>query len=181
MEGSEKKVRYIEMRAEGLPYRAISKELDISRGTCGKWNAELKEQIAELKRDKLLELYTAYFMKKEARIKQLGETLKKVNKALEDKDLSEIPADKLLDYKIKYINELKDEYIDLDTDKNMQEMDANTILKEFSGLLERVRDGNMSQSQAAKEISILGSMLKAYEATTLEKKLDELKALLNKK
>ncbi len=134
-----------------------------------------------MKKDKLLELYNTYFMTKEARIKQLGDTLKKVDKALDSKDFSEVPADKLLDYKIKYITELKDEYIDLGTDKNMQEMDANSILREFSGLLERVRDGNITKDQANKEVTILGSMLKAYEATTLEKKLDELKTLLNKK
>ncbi len=180
MEGSEKRIKFIEMRAEGLPYRAISKELNISRGTCGQWNAELKKEIAELKRDKLSELFNSYFMMKEARIKQLGETLKKINKALEDKDLNEIPAEKLLDFKVKYISELKDEYIDLDADKSMQEMDTNSILKEFSSLLERVRDGNITQAQANKEISILGSMLKAYESNTLEKKLDELKALFKK-
>lgn len=181
MEGTEKRVKFIELRAQGLPYRAICKELDISRGTCSKWNAELTAQIAELKKDNLLELYNSYFMMKEARIKQLGETLKRVNQALDGKELSEVPADKLLDYKIKYTAELKEEYIDLDTDKTMREMNAESILRELSGLLERVKSGNATQTQTAKEISILGSMLKAYEATTLEKKLDELKALLNKK
>lgn len=180
MEGTEKRVKFIELRAQGLSYRVICKELDISRATCSKWNAELTTQIAELKRDNLLELYNSYFMVKEARIKQLGETLRKVNKALESKDFSEIPADKLLDYKIKYISELKEEYIDLGTDKNMQEVNTENILSELSELLERVRSGNTTQAQTAKEISILGSMLKAYEATTIEKKLDELKLLLSK-
>ena len=181
MEGSDKKIRFVELRAQGLSYRAIEKELDISRATCGKWNAELTDQIAELKKDKLSELYNAYFMTREARIKQLGDTLKKVNKALETKDLGEISADKLLDYKLKYTNELKDEYTDLDIDKSMQKIDTSNILAEFSGLLERVRTGNVTQAQTSKELSILGSMLKSYEITTLEKKLDEVKTLLDKK
>ena len=163
-----------------MPYRAICKEIDVSKATCGKWNEEFKQQIAEHKKDKLQELYNNYFMIKESRIKQIGETLKKVNKALEDKDLSELAADKLLDFKIKYINELKEEYVYIDDAKSMQEIDAEKIIKEFSGLLERVREGNITPLQANKEVIILSNMLKAYEATTIEKKLDELKGLLNK-
>jgi hypothetical protein len=178
MESSEMKHKFIDLRAQGMSYRGICNEIGISRATCSKWNAELKGNIAELKKEKLEELYNNYFMVKGARIKQLGETLKKINKAVEIKDLNELPADKLLDLKIKYMNELKEEYIEIEADKSMQQIDSEDITRELMGLLERVREGNIPASQANKEVSILSNMLKAYEATTLEKKLDEIKVLL---
>ena len=181
VESSEIKHKFIELRAQGLSYRAICKELEISRATCSKWNTDFKESISELKKEKLEELYNNYFMVKGARIKQLGETLKRINKAVESKDLTDLPADKLLDLMIKYMNELKEEYIDISADKSMQEMNSGDITRELMGLLERVREGNIPTSQASKEVSILSNILKAYEANTLEKKLDEIKALLGNK
>ncbi|MGE5633373.1 MAG: helix-turn-helix domain-containing protein [Caulobacteraceae bacterium] len=181
MESSEKKLKFIELRAQGLSYREIEKNLGISRATCSKWNAELKHSIADLKKEKLEELYNNYFMLKGARIKQLGETLKKICKAIEDKDLSDLSADKLLDLKLKYMNELKEEFIDVSPDKSMQEIDSKDITRELVGLLERIREGEISPTQSNREINVLNNILKAYEATTLEKKLDEIKALLTKR
>jgi len=45
-------------------------------------------------------------MVKEACITQLGETLNHINKALDQKDLNELSPDRLLDYKLKYINQI---------------------------------------------------------------------------
>lgn len=177
MEGSEMRMKFIELRAQGLPYRAICEKINISIGTCSKWNREFEQQILELKGDKLRELYSNYYMVKEARIEQLGETLKRISIALENKNLSELSADKLLDYKIKYIHELKDEFIDLDDDKSIQEMNAFVIMREFASLFKRVKAGNITTQQAVRESNALGSVLRAYEAAIIEKKLDEIKGI----
>lgn len=124
---NEEKLRFIELRAKGFPYRQITKELKVSKGTLTAWNEEFKEQIAELKTEQLEELYHSYFMVKEARIKQLGETLKEINTALESKTLSELPADKLLDYKLKYVEALKTEFIELHETKTRPKLNAETI------------------------------------------------------
>ena len=48
-------------------------------------------------------------MTKEARIKKLGDTLEGINTALDGADLSTIPPEKLLDFKLKYTEALKEE------------------------------------------------------------------------
>ena len=62
------------MRAEGQSFSDIAQQLHISKSTCSTWERELEAEIAQLKKEELNALYESYHMKKEARIKQLGET-----------------------------------------------------------------------------------------------------------
>jgi hypothetical protein len=117
-------------------------------------------------------------MLKESRITQFGETLKEINKALEGKTLSELPVDKLLDYKLKFIEALKDEFIELHETKIRPKLNAEIIFDELITLLDRVRTGDITKDQAIKENYILTSMLKAYETITLEKKIAALEAVI---
>lgn len=175
---NEEKLKFIELRAKGYPYSQITKALNVSKGTLTAWNEELKEQITELKTEQLEELYHSYFMLKEARIKQLGETLNEINTALQGKSLTELPAYKLLDYKLKYMEVLKDEFIELHETKIGPKLNAEIIFDELIALLDRVRTGDISKDQAIKENYILTSMLKAYETITLEKKIAALESVI---
>ena len=112
MKPQETKTEFIKLRAEGKSYSYIAEALHISKSTCTAWETELKDAIAELKQEQLNELYNSYYMTKEARIKKLGETLDEINTALTGRDLSELPPEKLLDFKLKYTEALKEEYID---------------------------------------------------------------------
>lgn len=49
-------------------------------------------------------------MTREARIKTLGTAIQGIEEALAQKDLTELPADKLLKLKLKYERELRTEY-----------------------------------------------------------------------
>jgi len=171
------KLKFVELRAQGLPYSKIATKLKVSKGTLTAWNIELKEQIAEQRSERLRELYDSYFMLKEARIQQLGDTLKSVNDALEKKDLAEMSPDKLLEYKIKLIQELKDEYIELDTETTTK-LNAETILEELLNLLRRLREGDTNINMASRETIILVNAMKAYENITIEQKLAKIEALL---
>lgn len=175
---NEEKLKFIELRAKGYPYRLIAKELNISKGTLTAWNEELKTQIAEFKAEQLEELYHSYFMLKEARIRQLGETLKEINSTLQGKSLAELPADKLLDFKLRYLEALKDEFIEPHETKIGPKLNAEKIFDELIALLDRVRTGNISKDLAIKENYILTSMLKAYETITLEKKIAALESVI---
>lgn len=103
MKPQEQKTEFIRLRAEGRSYSYIADTLHISKSTCSSWERELQDAIAELKQEQLNELYNSYAMTKEARVKKLGETLNGINEALDAVDLKEIPAEKLLDFKLKYI------------------------------------------------------------------------------
>lgn len=98
----EMKDNFIFLRAEGKSYQAIAAELHISKSTCTAWERELKNAIAERKAANLEELYNAYAMTREARIRKIGETLTAIDAALDKADLSQIDPAKLLDFKLKY-------------------------------------------------------------------------------
>lgn len=111
MKEQEKRDNFIILRANGYSYNQIAAQLSISKSTCSAWQKELGGHILDLKREQLTELYKKYGMRREARIEQLGGIMARIDTALEDKPLEELPADKLLDYKLKYMNLLKIETI----------------------------------------------------------------------
>ena len=179
MRPQEERDLFVVMRAGGKSYSAITKELHISKATCTKWDKELQEQIAERKAEQLEALYDSYYMTKEARIKRLGETLKKVDAALDKVSFEDMPPDKLLDYKLKYIQALKEEYIYLGRRAEVaDEITPTAIMDMLKDLLERLRLGEMDEGRAAKESLIISNLLKAYEQGELKEKMDALEAIV---
>lgn len=176
---TEDKLKFVELRAKGFSYNKIAKELNVSKATLTAWNEELKGHIAALKAEHLRELYTSYGMFKEARIKALGDILLKIDDALTNADLTELPADKLLDYKLKYMDTLNNEYISLpDDNEKPSDVTTNYILSSFNSLYDRIKKGEISKDQASKEILVLSNMLKAYDAVELQTKLQTLEAIV---
>ncbi len=177
-EKTEKKIQFIELRAKGYSYRMIAKELGISTGTLTAWDRELSEEMRDLKALQLEELYSKYYMLKEARIEQLGGTLEKINTELDKRDFESISTDKLLDHKIKYMQALQEEYIDLSQDNIKTKLNAQEIVEEIVNLLQRLKSGEITKEQAYRENYILMNILKAYGASILEKKLDSLETII---
>lgn len=97
MKSEATKQKFIQLRAEGLSYAKIGEQLNISKGTCSKWEDQLTDEIAELKKDHLQELYEEYGMQKEALIKALGKVLNKIDDAIDDADFSAMTPAQLLD------------------------------------------------------------------------------------
>lgn len=176
---TEDKTKFISLRAEGKSYTYISKELGISKSTCTAWEQELKEQIADLKGEQLNELYDSYYMTKEARIKKLGNTLERINTALDKVDLSTIAPEKLLDFKLKYSEALKEEYTGQSEPFNLSDkLDPKEIVTALEDLLNRVRAGDITAEQANRESTVLANLLKAFESVELKAKLDALEAVI---
>lgn len=180
MKPVELKNEYIRLRAEGRSYSYICEQLHISKATCTKWEKDLAEQITELKRAELEELCETYGMVKEARIKRIGETLDKINGALNNADFSSIDPAKLLDFKLKYMEALKSEYSGTLTAKKLGGVDGKHILDALEDLLDRIRTGEVTTEQAQKETTVLTQLLKAYEATELEDRLKNLEAIMGR-
>jgi len=182
MKTADEKEQFIKLRAEGKSYAQIQKELGIAKGTCISWEKNFKQEIQELKTDRLNELYSTYFMTKEARIEKLGDTLKKINAAIEKVDLSAVAPEKLLDYKLKYIEALKDEYIEAPTAQLIKEgFTAKEILEGLGGLLNRIQSGTVSLEQVSKENTVYSNLLKAYEDVELADKIKALEAILDRR
>ena len=183
MPPAEMKQEYIRLRAEGRSYDYIAGELHISKSTCSSWEQELGAEIAQLKKEELNTLYESYGMTKEARIRKLGDTLEKLEDALANADLSEVAPEKLLDYKLKYTEALQKEYISTKPAVKVgkDRLEAKDIVLALGDLLDRVRAGEVTTEQANRESLILSNLLKAYEATELKAKIDELEAVLGGK
>ena len=133
---------------------------------------------AELYQRKMQELYKSYHMTREARIKRLGETLSKINDALEAIDLTTVAPDKLLDYKLKYTEALKNEFIEPSTNRLEGDFTAKDILGAIGDLLNRIKAGTVTPEQATKESQVYSNLLKAYENVELAEKISLLEGII---
>lgn len=179
MKPQEQKREFIRLRAEGRSFSYIANALGMSKSTCTSWERELADKIKELKAEQLAELYHTFYMTKESRIKKLGTALQRIDEALAEVDLKEVPPEKLLDYKLKYTEALKSEYAGGGKPYRLPDnIDSGEIVKALGDLLNRVRAGEVTPEQANRESSVLASLLKAYDATELQAKLETLETIL---
>lgn len=157
---ADKKEKYVVLRAEGLSYSKIAAELEISKSTCVKWERDLSEQLQIAKDERMRDLYTLYRMGKEARITKLGETLSRIDEAIDEADLSTIPADKLLRLKLEYEDRLQAEYSDPDG-YTLGDNTSDEIITALVCLYERIRAGTVTADQAKAERDALGDLRRA--------------------
>ena len=176
----DKQAEFIKLRARGLSLRQCGEALGTNKDTCNKWDKELKAQVAKHKAERLADVYTEYGMYREARIKALGTALNNIDTELSNRNLSDVPTDKLLDFKLKYTEALAGEYIPLSvqTDEG-QLLDAKTIIMRLDDLYKRVRDGETTKEQASTELVVLSGMLRAYDTSELEEKMDKLRRAIS--
>lgn len=172
MKDNETRLAFIKARAEGKSYSTIQKELGIAKATCTSWEQSLKEDIALMKREATEELYTAYNMKRDARIKTLGEILNQIDTALATYDLQEVAPEKLLDLRLKYHKELKEEYlepVEIDTDDTLE-----GLLEQYNQLYRESKTGKYSPAEVKAQLAILDGkrdlMYRRAEEQTREEK-----------
>lgn len=155
MKDNKTKLEFIKARAEGKSYRTISKELGISISTCSEWENFLADQIAQAKKEELDELYSSYNMTKQARIKELGELIERIDEArgnIADKPLETLSEDRLIELKLKVMKELQAEY------KEPVATSDNTLdglLEEYNRIYSESRSGKLTASETKAQLSIL--------------------------
>jgi len=173
------KTRFIELRAKGLSYARIARELKVAKGTLASWNQELSEEIASLKAVQLEELYEKYYLVRAGRIELIGSQMKKLVKELQKRDFAEISTEKLLDLVLRYFETLKAEYIAPEPEDRIgNKMNAQTIVEALGNTLNRYKAGEIDQDRAQRETSILMSVIKAIETSELQSRLEALEAVL---
>ena len=170
MKDTETKRKFIRLRAEGKSYTTISKELGVSRTTCKKWESVLGDQIEELKREALEELYTSFGMTKEARINKLGALLSNIDAAITSKNFSELSLDRLLELRLKYGRELQTEYRE---PARSSDNTLDGILEEYNKLYEESRSGSLTASDIKAQLDILDAKKEALYKIDLEKRREK--------
>ena len=112
MELTETKQKFIELRAQGLSFDKIAKELNKSKQTLIDWSRDLSGEIANLKAIKLEEMYETFYLTKENRLQTLGTMLSKIKEEVETRELTDIPTEKLLDLLLKYNSKVAEELVE---------------------------------------------------------------------
>lgn len=174
MKPTEQKAEFVRLRAEGRSYSAIAEALNISKSTCTSWDRELAGAIAELKQEQLEDLYNAYYVTKEARIKALGETLGRINTAIGEADLRDIPPEKLLDLKLKYIEALKGEYAGPAPLIFTGEIAPKDIMAAMGYLLNGISTGEIPPEQAGKVSAAFIKILQIYSKAEMKASSEDL-------
>lgn len=127
------KQRLIEMRAKGYSYDKIAKELGKAKQTLIDWAKELEEEIRNLRAVELEALYESFSILKENRLKNLGNLLSKVRNEIEERDLSDVPTDKLLALYIKLNEAVSNEMVE---PKFMSSEDIDKEREALAGLFD---------------------------------------------
>ena len=96
MKSTETKSKFIELRAQGLSYNKISKQLKVSKTTLVSWAKELKydiENATQFEKDILIEKYK---MAQNQRLESLFKMFEKLNTELENRPLNKLSTEKLV-------------------------------------------------------------------------------------
>ena len=155
MKDHETKARFVELRAEGHSFSEIASALHISKSTCSEWEHELTEKIAERRDEREEELYSLYGMHRAARITRLGDTLDRINAALAAKDLSDLPADKLLTMKLQYERAIREEY----RQPSSVTFTEDGLISSMLGLLSAQQSGMVSSREAKQQLDTIKALM----------------------
>lgn len=107
----ETKMKFIQLRAEGLSFDKIAEELEVQKQTLINWSKDFAVEIANLKSIQIESLLEQFYMTKQARIRFFGNKLDMIAKELDNRDLDGIPTEKLFELLIKYAELLKKEEV----------------------------------------------------------------------
>lgn len=168
MKSTDKKAKFVELRASGKSYRSIADELKISKSTCERWEKELREEIEKRQDERMEELYLLYGMDRASRIKRLGETLQSMESALQSRDLEDVPADALLKMILKYHDALKAEYSEPTGALQLPDQDGEdgklfkNVIKALASLYEKQERGEVSPAQVKAQITTLQTIVSTH-------------------
>jgi hypothetical protein len=109
MKTNETKQKFIELRAKGLSFDKIAKELNVSKPTLIEWRRDFSREIESLRLTEFESLAEQYSMVREARIKRLASDLEKIDGELEKRDLEKVSTEKLYSLKYSLIDRLQKE------------------------------------------------------------------------
>ena len=154
----ETKRQFIELRAEGYSFAKIAEKLHTAKSTLQEWDRQFSAEIAERRDEREEEIYHLYGLSREARLQRMGDMLNRINAALEEKDLSEMSADRLLAMKLQYERALKEDYKEPPTTV-LPLFDEVSILSATRTLLDAQQHGDIDPRNAKQQLETLKFLL----------------------
>jgi transposase-like protein len=132
----EEKKQFIKLRAKGLSYDKIIKEMGKAKATLLKWGRELQEEIGTARSIELESMYEEHGMLREQRLRFHGQTLQRMREEIEGRELSEVPTPRLMELYLKQESQMS-----LDLEK-LSFLDNETMLNDKKERVKWERFGN---------------------------------------
>jgi transcriptional regulator len=153
MTTAEKKDKFVIMRGQGQSYGTIAKALKVSKATCTAWGRELAQDIQEAKQERKEELFNAYRIGREHYIERLGQTLEKLDKAIQQKDFTEVPLDRLIKLQIEIADRL--EATRNPCGEVLESAGTSEILQQIFNIYAQVQAGEITAQDGKSIIEVL--------------------------
>ncbi len=118
---------FIELRAAGLSYAAIAKQMNVSKPTLIAWSRSLQKEIGNAKTVRMDELFERFMVAKSKRIEVFGKRLEDMLTELDKRDLSKVKTESLLSLALKYGEMLRTEYEPLALKGESTALDIDTF------------------------------------------------------
>jgi len=91
-----KQKNFLLLRADGVSFDKIAKEINVSKPTLIKWSKQFYDEINDLQFESLIAIKEEYSFSKKNQYKQLLEHLNKIDEGITNTDLSETSIKDLL-------------------------------------------------------------------------------------
>ena len=95
MKDQETVQKFIELRAQGLSYRAIAQQLNVALGTLVNWSREHQHLVHNLHTIEWEDFLARVLAPKQQRVQALAERLKHLESELAGRDLAAVPSPRL--------------------------------------------------------------------------------------
>jgi len=111
MNKEDQKLKFTELRIKGDTFESIAKQLKVSKQTLINWSKcdEVKETISTSKMIKYQNLLRTYDLSRDSKIEHLATLAKKAKEELLNRDLSNVPTEKLVNLFFSLTTKLKEE------------------------------------------------------------------------
>jgi orotate phosphoribosyltransferase-like protein len=131
----ETKLKIVELRSQGRSIASIAKDVGVAKQTVVDVCKDMKEEVAALNALRLDELYEAEKIGTEERIRYLSSLLAKLRGELEQRSLSDVPTDKLVDLILRTqdkLEEAKVEPVLKSTEEQKEEKEERGLLNSLT-------------------------------------------------
>lgn len=123
MNDIELKEKFITLRAEGVSFDNIAKELKKSKTTLIEWQREFKKDINNLQYFNIQNLIEKYQVTKKRKLEFYSKQLDKIYKAFEQKNYNDVSIKELNDLRTKFECDLEKEKSKISFDTGIEEYD----------------------------------------------------------
>lgn len=153
----DKKLRFVNLRANNMSLAKIADELGVSKRTCSNWDAELKKQIEAEQNKRSEELTRLYSLQRDERRKRLLNLLHKIDIESDKRDLASIPTENLIKLKLKIEAEIANESL-LPTPLQIEQGTTEEVKTAIIKLCKDIASKNISSTSARVQLESLKAL-----------------------